>query len=140
MRLVKPYAKGIRYIKRLIGALVFQSVIYVIQYLIEPLIIAPSPRDTNLNAAIIIVSTAVVNLLGMQIMHLGLSYYVVSLPIYYIAVQMYHPVGIYGLDYTPFIALTKVEVWVLTLLVGLIEIGVWCMLKLGHKLREWIRK
>ena len=106
----------------------FQIGLYVLQYIIIPVLFKISPTDINGNCIIIIITTVLVSGVGIYYVT-QLRYWCSTITLYYVLIQIYHPQNTYGLDYSSHIPFTRISVYVLTVLVLIAQIILYLFIK-----------
>lgn len=111
-------------VKRITIALVFQIMIYVVQYVLIPFVYEPKPYDENACYLVLGLSTFIVTLIGQAFFIKKIYGWVCSLFIYPVLVLIYHPTEIYGIGYRghALIVVTEIDVLVWTIFVLGVEL------------------
>ncbi len=135
MEIVSKDNKRIAWIKiakRISIAFLFQLLLYAVQYIFVPVILFPDPQDTTLSNAIIIMTTAIISFAGFYWFVPNVLYWIVTIPIYYLLVNLYCPEGLYSINYwdPQFAYLGSPTAETMTILVLFLEVCVWIFVML----------
>jgi len=117
----------------------FQLLLYLVQFLLVPVFYFPGPHD---NSYILIITTIIIVFLGMFSFNRNLIYWITSIPLYYIFVNLYHPQFIYGIYYRDpiFGYMTSPNILIISMVVLFIEILVWIFVMLLRLILRISRK
>lgn len=127
---------------RLAIAALFQLLLYLVQYLLVPVIAFPDPKDENLSGAIVMITTFVFAFVGMYFFVPNVLYWFATMPIYYWLVSLYHPENIYGINFRDdqFAYLSSTNVLTISIIVLLLEIFVWIIVMLLFSVLRLLKK
>lgn len=113
-------------------AAMIQLLLYLLQYILLPIIIFPSPMNATLNDLILLFTTGIVSLVGMYMLVDKFIYWVITIPMYYLLVKAYCPTGLYGINYhhPQFGYLASREVPLVTGFILVCELCAWIIVKI----------
>ncbi len=113
-------------------AFLFQLILYVVQYLLTPKIYFFGPHGGDPMSVFLFISTAVIAFIGMYRFVPNLIYWLLTIPFYYIFVDLYHPEDIYGIDYCDplFGYMTSPNVLTITISILATQVFVWIIVAL----------
>ena len=118
--------------------ILFQTILYIIQYVILPKFIAIYPTDVHRHMLIVCLTTTTVSIVGM-IFFDKFKYWFLGLILYFTMVNLYHPTHIYGIAYGIFSKKLSIIGW--TIIVFIIEFILWIIMKcIKHTKNKFIYK
>ena len=85
--------------KKIVIALGLQFGIYLLQYVVIPMVYKPMPNDEWEPLFVILISTVIVVLIGQYIGINKIYMWLLSIPLYPLLVKVYHPEYIYAIGY-----------------------------------------
>ncbi|WP_139902993.1 hypothetical protein [Clostridium thermarum] len=123
-------------VKNICTVAMFQVLLYLLQYIFLPIIIFPAPTDSTLNDFILVTTTGIISFAGMWMAVDKLSYWIITIPAYYLLVNLYCPEGLYGINYKHpmFAYLASREIPFVTAAVLFMQFCIWIIVKISKYL------
>lgn len=125
--------------KKIIALLISQITIYLIQFLLVPIVIHIYPSDLHGNFVAICTTTAIITIAGMLMFTDKLRLWLNTIVIYAILVFIYHPNHLYGIGYGMFTN-NSIQIVVLIFTVIVIQMVCWIFVKCLKLLKDFLRK
>lgn len=114
-------------VRRFCIVVLFQLMLYLVQYILIPMIHFPSPQDETLSNAIVITTTVIISFVGLYWFVNNVLYWLVTVSFYYLFVSLYCPDGLYRINYRDqiFGYMTSPTPLTITLVIMICEVCVW---------------
>ncbi len=120
-------------IKRALSPIIFQIVLYVLQFLILPSVYYISPFDVARSMIAIFLSTLFITIVGMTFFSDALRNWLLGLILHLALVIIYHPDDIYGIGNGMFDFDIITMIFIFLLIMGT-QVFVWLFLKLFRRI------
>ncbi len=122
-------------IKRALSPIIFQIVLYVLQFLILPSVYYISPFDVARSLIAIFLSTLFITIVGMTFFSDALRNWLLGLLLHLALMMLYHPDNIYGIGNGMF-DFDIITITIIFLLIMGTQIFVWLFVKLFRRINK----
>ena len=123
---------------KMVYAIVLQSLIYILQYLLIPIVYLPHPMDQTACTLILFFTTIIILFFGQLFVVKNTWCLIISFPIYPLLIKLYHPKDAYGIGYDGFLISfnESFDIILLSLFIFIIEIITCILVKLIQRVRK----
>lgn len=119
-------------------AMVFQLIIYVVQYILLPVVYVPKPYDESSCYLVLGFSTFIIVFVGQMLFVKKVYGWICSFFIYPMLIVIYHPAEIYGIGYRQhsLINLVEFDIFLVTTFVLCIELVACILVSIVNHIRN----
>ena len=125
-------------VKKIVYAIVLQTLIYILQYLLIPIIYIPHPMDQTACTLILFFTTIIIIFFGQLFVIRNTWCWIISFPIYPILIKLYHPTDAYGIGYDGFLISFNENFYIIlvSLFILIVEVVACIFVKLIQRVRK----